>query len=188
MTTISDLGKSTNDWSDAQNWSGGVIPGAADTVIIKYQVDVTTAEAAENLTVGGLVFSATGQLTVNSLTVGTPPGTGISIQMNGGSLTAGALTFSSSLPLIELTYGTFDVQSAAPTSWSGSLSVGPVNGLPVTTGQSALLEFASGGIQMIEAGGTIAINGSANYLADAGSLLSNSALSSLSSNLGSLNL
>src|SRR5271163_3724444 len=69
MASISWKGGS-GDWNNAANWSGGVVPGASDTVTIAgagaYTVTLYTTEAVDNLTLnapGALLYDA-GALTL----------------------------------------------------------------------------------------------------------------------------
>jgi len=147
MASISWKGGS-GDWNNAANWSGGVVPGAADTVTIAgagaYTVTLYTTEAVDNLTLnapGALLYDA-GALTLG----GTLSLQGGTLDLAYGSLTGGTLAMAGGI--LEASGGTLNGVAV-----QGALAVS----------QTDATLFVQGGLAMAGAGGvgagTLAVTG-----------------------------
>ena len=128
---------------------------------------------------GGSTLTITGTLT-NSGTVQIGNASGLSIQTTApATLDVGALANTGSIHLAGATgaQATLDVASqAAPSVVTGGLFIGGVS----------LLQFASGGINSVAAGGTLSVAGANAFVAITGAASSESALETLSSNAGTV--
>jgi hypothetical protein len=134
------------------------------------QVDSFGSDGGSNLSVGGRLvnngtftigntgLSASDTVTATLLTVNT----GVTVQGNAGS---GASN-----------QATLNISAAAPGGLAGAIRVGG----------DGLLEYASGGFVAIAGGSTLELDGSEARVAIAGSLGTNSALTGLSGNNGTL--
>jgi hypothetical protein len=114
MAFVTWLPNSDGDWDTASNWSGGVLPTSADTVVIstttKHTMTHSTGDDfAGSLSVGNDLFSMTG----GSLTV-----VGAVAMANGFSMSGGV----SSLGTTATITGTFD-QTGGSLSVGGTLTV-----------------------------------------------------------------
>jgi hypothetical protein len=121
-------GGATDDWNDAGNWVGGLIPGAADLATF----DGTSGDDAiinVNINVGGIAITAAYAGTISqagssTVTVGAQAFTQAGGTFSGGT---GAMTVGSA----------FTLSGGSFTSTSGTLSIsGNLTHIAVTLGQS----------------------------------------------------
>ena len=118
---------------------------------------------------------------------------------NSGTIAIGNIPFGGSLAPVTVTAqslvntGTIVVNGPAQAGANGKGTLNITGGAApsILTGKievngNALLEFASGGITSIAASGTLIVNGANAFVAIAGSIASNSALTGLSSNAGNV--
>ena len=136
------------DWNTAADWSGAVVPGAADTVTIvgagAYTVTLYTAAAADNLMLNapGALFYDAGALTI-----------GGTLALQGGTL--------------DLAYGSLAGGTLAMAGGILEASGGTLNGVAVqgalAVDQTDATLFVQGGLAMAGAGGvgtgTLAVTG-----------------------------
>ena len=124
MATINWLG-GDGDWSTAADWSGGVVPGAADDVTIgatgPYTVTVTATETARSLTLNsdatleiGEYVHGPGTLTLGgNLTLGGAAGVIVGGYLSYGLLTvAGNITLNSDAGELLIESGTLAAEGA----------------------------------------------------------------------------
>jgi fibronectin-binding autotransporter adhesin len=147
MASISWKGGS-GDWNTAAEWSGGVVPGAADTVTIAgagaYTVTLYTTVAVDNLTLNapGALFYDAGALTL-----------GGTLDLQGGTL--------------DLAYGSIAGGTLAMAGGTLQASGGALDGVAVqgalAVSQTDATLFVQGGLAMSGAGGvgagTLAVTG-----------------------------
>ncbi len=152
------------DPGGANSFSGDVINAG----VIGVDSDTFTGEGGSAVTIGGtltntgsvVIGPSTGGLSANSiLTLGGLAGTG-GVTLNGGSGTQAEM----------------NVLSAAPGTLNFNLGL---NG-------DTLLEYASGQIGTVAASITLSLSGNDAFIADAGTIASNSALTGLTENDGTL--
>ncbi len=185
------------DWTVAGNWANGVPTLGVDATLgvvsgSYYLVTLTTSGAARSLT-----LAAPATLDVHSISGGpaslaiagdlTNGGTLIldSSASSGGStvMVGGMLANAGSIDLyggsgINAGRATLEVGSPAPAIWTGQL----------TLSGSSVIEFQNGTIGSIASGASIAINGGNAFVANSGAPASNSALTGLTTNSGTLSL
>jgi hypothetical protein len=147
MASISWKGGS-GDWNTAADWSGGVVPGAADSATIAgagaYTVTLYTTAAVDNLTLNapGALFYDAGALTL-----------GGTFALQGGTL---ELAYGS------IAGGTLDMEGATLQASGGTLSGVAVQGTLAVNQTDATL-FVQGGLAMAGASGvgagTLAVTG-----------------------------
>jgi hypothetical protein len=131
-TPITWANGSDGRWSDATNWSGGVVPGASDYAIInvagRYAVSVTSSTAVNALS----IFNAAAELKVD-----------------GATFTAGTLSTLDDIDV--LNGGTVDVlvdaSVTSAVSGSGTIKLGGLSGTTVTLSSSV----ASGAVVVLPA-------------------------------------
>lgn len=147
MASISWKGGS-GDWNTAADWSGGAVPGAADTVTIAgagaYTVTLYTAAQVGNLTLNapGALFYDAGALTL-----------GGTLSLQGGTL--------------DLAYGSLSGGTLAMAGGILQASGGALNGVAVqgalAMNQTDATLFVQGGLAMAGTGGvgagTLAVTG-----------------------------
>ena len=202
----------TGDWNTASNWDTGTVPGPGDNAVIQFgtvslhtpvtvgSISLTTSSATLGIVDPGTDavtgdFSNSGTVGVDfgissgtTLTIGgtltnTASGSfnlGWSGLTVGTTVTAAALSNSGTLNLTgsASAQATLNVAGAAPATLIGNVSLS----------NSALLEFGSGAITGIASGATLSLNGTNTRVALANDTGSNSALTQLSSNAGTLAL
>jgi hypothetical protein len=132
-TTITWTGPSTGNWNTASNWSGGVVPGPYDDVIINAGVTVT------------IDYAINPSVTVNSLTASG------NLWLQGDTDDESPVTFSvSSASTVS---GTITLQMAH-IDGTGNLTVsGAMNWNDGTIGGTGALTIASGGSLTLGTGG-----------------------------------
>ncbi len=206
----------SGNWTIAADWSTGSVPGVADSAILglsgTYTVSITSPIAVGSIAIANsaatLSVNAAGQtVTVagalidgGTLLVDVSGGQGGTTLAIDGSLTGnGGVTIGNG-SLSSSTLVTADAfTDTGPLAITGSASQQAT--LDVTAGAAPavltstitlygdlLLEFASGGITSIAAGGKLVLNGNAALVADASNTTHNSALTTLTSIAGDLEL
>jgi hypothetical protein len=202
----------TGNWNTAGDWNPASVPGPGDDAVIPFgtvslttpvtvgSISLTTSSATFGIDGAGITDTVTGGFsssgTVNfdtassggALTIGgslTSSSTGV---FNIGNISLATATTVTAAGLANAgtvnLYGSFSVQATlditrpAPATLTGS----------ITLLRSALLEFASGSIASIANGATLDLEGPQARVADSGNTGSNSALTQLSSNAGTLTL
>src|SRR5205814_715074 len=206
----------TGNWNTAADWNTGTVPGPGDDAVIPFgsvslhtpvavgSISLTTSSATLGIVDPGTDtvtgdFSNSGTVGVDygtssdtTLTIGgtlTNSGTG-SFNIGYSQLTAASMVTAAGLSnsgTINLVGGfvggnsgqaTLDIVDPAPATWTGSLSLqGP-----------ALLEFGSGAITSIASSATLSVLSGQAHVALQSDTGTNSALTQLSNNAGSLSL
>jgi len=204
----------TGNWNTVTDWDTGTVPGPGDDAVIPFgTVSVTTpvtvgsisltASAVLGIADPGFTdtvtgdFSNSGTLDIDfgassgsTLTIGRTLTNTASGVLNIGysnltadtTVTAAGFSNAGTISLIGSTsaQAILNIAGAAPASLTGNVSLS----------NSALLEFGSGGITSIANGATLALSGFSGQprIAISGNTGTNSALTQLSSNAGSLTL
>ncbi len=177
----------SGEWDSAANWSGGVIPGISDSILLDVaqttNVDAADAVAsALDLQAGTLSVDSSGVLTVGynasaetggvievtyngALNVGgaLTLGSGGALQGNGGQINLGALTVNNG-GVATISDGVADISGALTLNAGGQLSVGYYAAL---TGATIVLNGGS----IVNAGGTfngVTIEGPVTFGASSG--------------------
>ena len=186
ITTL-DIGGTTADFG-----ANGVLTGIVDlgqSSLLEFASGEITGIAAKSALsiVGTDAFVAdAGALTSNSALTGLASNAG-SLSLAAGATITTAADFSNT--------GSIDLVGTATTPTTldiagSAASFGPAGVLTgsVALSGNALLEFGSGSITGIAANSSLTVDGPGAFVADAGSLTSNSALTGLASNAGALSL
>ncbi len=137
-----------------------------------------TVASTSNGSSSGTVSIAGTLVNDGTLNVGNSSLTASDTISAGGLLNSGSIVISGNASF----QATLDVQAPAGFGETGVLTG------RVTLGGDALLEFASGGISTIAGGGALVIDSDQAFVAHTGSLGSNSALTALSTNDGTVDL
>ncbi|MBP6671488.1 MAG: hypothetical protein KA180_18685, partial [Gemmatimonadales bacterium] len=161
--TITWTGTVSTDWSTGGNWSGGVVPGLTENVVVPsgtpFQPVLTVNSQTGNLTVtpgasidlGNLALGVSGSLD-NGGSIGTT-GTGILVLSGtGGQLLRGAVNADVTLPGSYLLNGRLTIAAPHLLAVSGTLELGGHTaeaGVLSVNGPSAVLRMVSGADSMI---------------------------------------
>ena len=168
MSAVSWKSGVSGDWSQAADWSTGLVPGAGDDVTISiagtYVVTVSTTEAAHSVTLGysgatlqigaklsvGTSFSATaGKVAIGAFqTLALAGPTGFGLVNNYGPTVAGpgALTTAGTTTLVTQTYSYPDLYLSGGVTWTntGAVNAGGQIDIGVTTSDTAALVNQAG--------------------------------------------
>jgi len=161
--TITWTGTVSTDWSTGGNWSGGVVPGLTENVVVPsgtpFQPVLTVNSQTGNLTVtpgasidlGNLALGVSGSLD-NGGSIGTT-GTGILVLSGtGGQLLRGAVNADVTLPGSYLLNGRLTIAAPHLLAVSGTLELGGHTaeaGVLSVNGPSAVLRMLSAADSMI---------------------------------------
>jgi len=158
----------TDEWSNVNNWSTGVLPGANDYVTISSAGSLTLSSG--NYSILGL--NTTRNFTLSggaSLNLATPSIIGGNLQLNGGTLTgAGTLAIGGSLSTSSAsTLGLKTTVSGLTTLSAGGLTLDTGALLTVNGGMNWSGGSINGaGTLLVPVGQTLNITGSYQYLTD----------------------
>ena len=207
---------SSDNWGTAADWSTRTVPGTADDVTIaqgdpQVTTDVGTVDSVTNSSELDLLNGGSLSVTAAFGNMGTLT---VDDSGNGGSLLTigGTLTNSGTLNIGNASLSALSEVSAASLANSGTIDLagsssakalldvdgaagfgtaGTLTGT-VTLGyngtSNSAIEFASGQITTIASGAVLTLDGSTSFIEDVGATGSNSALTGLSENDGSLDL
>jgi hypothetical protein len=180
-------GAGTQNWGDAANWTGGVLPGLNDIVQLNLVSGVTVSHATGNDIIKGLNSTANNNLVISggSITLNDPATT----STLAGSLTlsgTGTLTSNGTLnaTALSMSGGTLDGAGSLVVSNSFSQSAGIIN-----LGGSATITQASGALSLGQiTAGAISATAQAGSLSVTGPLAAQSGAITLTGTSGTMTL
>jgi fibronectin-binding autotransporter adhesin len=200
------------NWNTAGDWNPASVPGPGDDAVIPFgTVSLTTPVTVGSISLTtssatlGIASSGTDAVTgdfSNSGTVGVDFGASSGSTLTiGGTLTnasSGTLNIGYSGLTADTTVAAAGLSNAGTINLDGSASARAILNIAgsapatlvgsVSLFNSALLEFGSGSITSIANGAALALYSGSTHVAIAGNTGSNSALTQLSSNAGTLTL
>ncbi|MFO0969304.1 MAG: LamG-like jellyroll fold domain-containing protein [Gemmataceae bacterium] len=130
-----DGGAGTFNWNDAANWSGDLLPGVNDNVVIPDLPGTPTITSTGTVSVRSLIANEKVAITSGSITVAQPSAFAAGLDLSGGTLTAnGALSVTG----LNFTGGTLTANAAVTLQGASAWTGGTMGGSATVTNAGTL--------------------------------------------------